>query len=446
LSDAPAGARFKARAGLLGVLGLLYASGCGGPYGTENYVGEAGPGLLILLLFALPWVWSVPMALATAELSCLRPVEGGYYRWVREIFGEYWGFQAGTWAVIASLLDNALYPALFGKSLLHWFPDIPWWQQNLAAVGFIFILTFLNYRGIEIVGATSVFLSLFLMAPLLWIVVAGCLHARFNPLVPFRAPGVDGLAGFGSGLALAMWFYSGMTEISTAAEEIKRPARTIPLGLALIVPIIILSYAAPTLAGLSAVGQWDQWTSGYYMEIGRILGGHVLETWAFLGSIASYMVIFLAYLVWYSRLTWAMAEDHYLPRILTRLHPRYGTPYFTLLGYAFVYSFLVWFPFERLLVVDMWVTGAYSITTLALLARLRSRSRPDHTGFRVPGGKLGAWIVLILPTATWVVALYATARQDWPAGTAALLSGSIIYAVLRFLRRDGPVAGTRSAT
>src|SRR5262249_39679830 len=104
--------RFKARAGLLAVMGLLYASGCGGPYGAEPYVGQTGPGLIILLLFALPWFWSVPMALATAELSTRRPVEGGYYRWVREIFGEYWGFQAGAWAIIASFLDNALYPVL----------------------------------------------------------------------------------------------------------------------------------------------------------------------------------------------------------------------------------------------------------------------------------------------------------------------------------------------
>ncbi|OLD64245.1 MAG: hypothetical protein AUI47_06970 [Acidobacteria bacterium 13_1_40CM_2_68_5] len=438
MSDAPPGARFKARAGLIGVMGLLYASGCGGPYGTENYIGQTGPGLLILLLFVLPWFWSVPMALATAELSCLRPVEGGYYRWIREIFGEYWGFQAGTWAIIASFLDNALYPALFGKSLVHWFPDISWWQQNLAAVGFILILTFLNYRGIEIVGATSVFLSLFLMAPLVWIIIAGVLHARFNPLVPFRAPGVDGLRGFGSGLALAMWFYSGMTEISTAAEEIKRPARTIPLGLALVVPIIVLSYAAPTLAGLAAVGHWETWTSGYFAEIGRILGGQVLETWAFLGSVASYMVIFLAYLVWYSRLTWAMSEDRSLPRFLSRLHPRYGTPYVALLCYAVIYSILVWVPFERLLVLDMWVTGAYCTTTLALLVRLRSRSDLKHTGFRVPGGRLGAWTVVLLPALTWVVALYATARKDWLAGTVALLTGSKIYAIMQLARPRRP--------
>jgi len=435
LSDAPPAGRFKARAGLLAVMGLIYASGCGGPYGTEDYIGQVGPGLTILLLFVLPWVWSVPMALATAELSTRRPVEGGYYRWVREIFGEYWGFQAGAWAIIASFLDNALYPVLFGKSLVHWFPDMPSWQQNLAAVGFILVLTFLNYRGIEIVGATSVFLSLFLMAPLVWIVVVGALHAHFNPFVPFRAPGVDGLDGFGSGLALAMWYYSGMTEISTAAEEVKRPASTIPLALVLIVPIIILSYSAPTLAGLAAVGHWEGWTSGYFSEIGRLLGGRPLETWTFLGSVASYMVIFLAYLVWYSRLCWAMAEDRSLPRILSRLHPRYGTPYVALLLYAAIYSVLVWVPFERLLVVDMWVTGAYCTLTLALLVRLRSRAPEPISGFQVPGGKAGAWVVVLLPACTWVLALYATARQDWFAGTIALLTGSVIYAIMKLVRR-----------
>ena len=439
MSDAPPAGRFKARAGLLAVMGLIYASGCGGPYGTEDYIGQVGPGLTILLLFVLPWFWSVPMALATAELSTRRPVEGGYYRWVREIFGEYWGFQAGAWAIIASFLDNALYPVLFGKSLAHWFPDMPSWQQNLAAVGFILVLTFLNYRGIEIVGATSVFLSLFLMAPLVWIVIVGALHARFNPFVPFRAAGVDGLDGFGSGLALAMWYYSGMTEISTAAEEVKRPARTIPLALVLIVPIIILSYSAPTLAGLAAVGDWEGWTSGYFAEIGRVLGGRPLETWTFLGSVASYMVIFLAYLVWYSRLCWAMAEDRSLPRILSRLHPRYGTPYVALLLYAAIYSVLVWVPFERLLVVDMWVTGAYCTLTLALLVRLRSRAPEPISGFQVPGGKAGAWVVVLLPACTWVVALYATARQDWFAGTIALLTGSVIYAIMKLVRRRGTV-------
>jgi len=439
LSGPPGGHQFKARAGLISVMALIYASGCGGPYGTEDYIAQTGPGLMVLLLFVTPWLWGVPMALATAELSCMRPVEGGYYRWVREIFGEFWGFQAGGWTIIASLLDNALYPVLFGKALLYWFPDLPSWQQGLAAVGFVLVLTFVNYRGIQIVGATSVFLTLFLIAPLFWIVGAGFLNARFNPLVPFRAPGIDGLEGFGSGMALAMWFYSGMSEISTAAEEVRRPERTIPLALLLVVPIIVLSYTAPLIAGLAAVGDWQNWNSGHFAVIGESLGGRALGTWAFLGSVAGFMVIFLAYMVWYSRLTWAMAEDRSLPRILTRLHPRYGTPYVSLLCYAAVYSVLVWIPFDRLLVLDMWVTGAYSTSILALLVRLRSRGGNRPAGFQVPGGKLGAWLVVLLPATTWVVVLLATAREDWVAGSAALLAPTLIYAIIKRVRRSQSV-------
>lgn len=439
MSESASSHQFKARAGLLSVMALIYASGCGGPYGTENYVAQTGPGLMLLLLFVTPWLWGVPMALATAELASMRPVEGGYYRWVREIFGNFWGFQVGAWTIIASFLDNALYPVLFGKALLYWFPDLPSWQQNLAAVGFVLVLTFVNYRGIQIVGATSVFLTLFLIAPLVWIVAAGLLNARFNPLVPFRAPGVGGFDGLGSGMALVMWLYSGMSEISTAAEEIKRPGRTIPLALVLVVPIIVMSYTLPVIAGLTAIGGWQGWNSGQFSVIGELLGGKVLGTWAFLGGVAGYMVIFMAYMVWYSRLTWAMAEDRSLPPVLTRLHPRYQTPYVSLLVYAAVYSVLVWIPFERLLVVDMWVTGAYCTSILATLVRLRSRGDQGHVGFRVPGGKVVAWLVVLLPAATWGTVLLTTAREDWKAGTVALLAPALVYFIMTRVRRSQTV-------
>ena len=113
------GACCRPRAGLLMTIGLLYASACGGPYGTEDFVVRTGPGLLLALLCAAAWLWGVPVALATAELSTMRPIEGGYYRWVREFLGEFWGFQAGVWSLLSSVLDNTLYPLLFGSALRY---------------------------------------------------------------------------------------------------------------------------------------------------------------------------------------------------------------------------------------------------------------------------------------------------------------------------------------
>ena len=160
------------RAGLLAAVGLLYASACGGPYGTEDYVATTGPGLLIALLVLAAGLWGVPLALATAELSARKPIEGGYYRWVREYMGEFWGYQAGVWSLFSSVLDNALYPVLFASALQFLFPDIGAFGRWLAAAAFVWILIWLNVRGIRLVGIAAIGLNAFLIAPLVVLVVA----------------------------------------------------------------------------------------------------------------------------------------------------------------------------------------------------------------------------------------------------------------------------------
>jgi amino acid transporter len=428
--------RFQARVSLLSVVGLLYASACGGPYGTEDYVVQTGPGLMILLLLAAPWLWGVPMAFATAELSAARPVEGGYYVWIRDLLGPFWGFQAGVWSLISSFLDNALYPVLFAKALTYWFPEAFAGPFNrwLAAVGFIAALTYLNFRGIRIVGTAAVVLNIFLIAPVIWIVAAGLLNARHNPLVPFMAPGIDPWEGVGAGLVLSIWFYSGYTEVSTAAEEIRDPARNIPLALLLVTPLVIASYAAPTLAGLAAVGGWETWSSGEFARIGEALGGPLLGHWAFLASVASFTVIFMAYVLWWSRLGWALAADRTLPRFLARLHPRYGTPHRVLLCYAVIYAALAALPFEDLLVLDVWAFGAYDLLILIAVLRGRTALAVRPPGFRIPGGRAGVWINLLVPGITWLAVLCTTERHNLLPGAAVLLSGSVLWVARRLLR------------
>jgi amino acid transporter len=435
--------RFQAQAGPLAVVGLVYAAACGGPYGTEDYVASTGPGLMILLLFLAPWLWGVPIALATAELSSLLPIEGGYYRWTRVILGDFWGFQAGALSLMSSCLDNALYPVLFAKALPLWFPGVfeTGLARWLAAVGFIAMLTALNLRGIKLVGGTAVGLNLFLMAPLIWFIVAAAFNVRHHPFVPFALSGTRPLGGLGAGLALAIWFYSGYTEISTVCEEIRQPSRTIPLALLIVTPLVVLSYALPTMAGLAVDDGWQAWAAGQFAVIGERLGGKLLGHWLFLASVASFTVIFMSYLLLWSRLGWALAADHKLPSVFARLHPRYGTPYRILMVYAVVYAALAVLSFERLLEANVWVFGAYDLLLLAAAGRGRRKLRAWSGGFRIPGGKVGVWINTVVPALTWLVVVYTTAadRLVAVAGTVALLLPSLIYLVMRAARRHKTV-------
>jgi amino acid transporter len=434
------GTGFRSRAGLLSVVGLLFASTCGGPYGTEDFVSRVGPGLFIVLLFATPWLWGIPTALASAELASRESVEGGYYRWARTHLGEFWGFQSGLLSVLSSILDNALYPLLFARALAFVVPGMGPFEVWLTAVAFIVALTWVNHRGLVLTGATAVVLNVFLMAPMVWLVVAALGRIRFHPLEPFHVSTSADFAGdLGASVALALWLYSGYGEVSTVGGEIHRPRRTIPLGLLLVTPLVILSYSAPVLAGLVAVGGWEHWRSGEFAALGAELGGPLLGQWAFFGNVASQAVIFLTYLLWMSRIAWSMAADRNLPHWLSRLHPKHGTPYRILWLYALVYGVMVMLPFEALLVADMWVSGAYTMILHATLVRARSTAAPPKSDeFRVPGGKVGLWLTALVPGATWLLFLTLTAREHAVVGIGLLLVGPVLWVVGQRVLRFGP--------
>lgn len=61
-------------------------------------------------MFVFPWVYSIPIALVSAELCTAFPHDGGYTVWVKEAFGFTLAFQEGYWSWISGVVDNAMYP------------------------------------------------------------------------------------------------------------------------------------------------------------------------------------------------------------------------------------------------------------------------------------------------------------------------------------------------
>src|SRR5713101_9019227 len=121
---------------------VLYAYCAGGPFGFEAMISTSGPGMALIFILVVPWLFSVPVALATAEMSTAMPVEGGFYRWTRAAFGNFWGFQCGWWNWTGSFLMWSSY----GVVLADYVAQVaPWLTGNAKWAGACLVLCLLSY-------------------------------------------------------------------------------------------------------------------------------------------------------------------------------------------------------------------------------------------------------------------------------------------------------------
>jgi len=118
----------------------------------EDAVGAGGPLIVLLGILILPWLWSLPTALMTAELSTAMPEDGGYVVWVEKAFGRFWGFQEGWLSWLCSFADNALYPVMFVDYLAYLRGDMAPLERWLIGAALIGAITWLNIRGTRLVG------------------------------------------------------------------------------------------------------------------------------------------------------------------------------------------------------------------------------------------------------------------------------------------------------
>src|SRR5882762_11276405 len=294
----------------------------GGPFGLEDMATTSGPGMTLIYLLVIPFFWCIPVSLVSAELTTAMPVEGGFYRWVRVGFGNLWGFLAGWWNWSASFLLGSVYAVQFADYLSFYFPDLTGWRHWIVSLAMVGVIAYINVLGIQMVGKFATALELFILLPVLVLVVIGLAKWHHNPFVPAIPPHQPPFHVFGVGLALGLWLYSGYEQLSTVAEEVDNPQRSYPRALALVVPLSIATYFLPTLTGLAALGDWQNWHTGHFSEVATLIGGSWLGTWLTLAATVANIALLNSTVLTTTRMPFAMAEDGYLPAALTRKHPR----------------------------------------------------------------------------------------------------------------------------
>jgi amino acid transporter len=437
----PVSPRLRRELGFLPLLAVLFFNVSGGPYGIEDTVGVFGPGLVLLLLVLTPFIWSLPVALVMAELASALPEEGGYVAWVRRAFGPFWGFQVGWWSWVNSFVDVAVFPALFADYLRFWWPGMSTLERWIVVLAFVWVLTGLNLVGVRVTGWTAAALGVIVLAPVTVFTAVAAGQARHLPWVPF-ANEQQGLAtGLGLGLATMMWNYSGWDTPTTCLGETRSPTTTFTRVVRVALPVIALGYVLPVAAALSATGNWSEWRTGYLPDLAEAIGGPWLAGLVMLGALLASAGLFLSLLLTNSRLPFALAMDGQMPAALARVHPRFGTPWVSVIVSSACYCIFAYWSFKELIVLDIWLYSLTLLLELAAFVALRMREPDLPRPWRVGGGVTGLWVAAALPAGCGVLAMATAGWMDTLVGVLAALTGPLAYWAGRFRRSAGRASG-----
>ena len=419
------------RIGLVPFVAVLFAYCTGGPFGVESMIATSGPGVALIFLLLVPLLFSVPIALAAAEMATIMPVEGGFYRWSRAALGDFWGFQAGWWNWTGSFLMSAAYGVAMADYTENWIALHSRLEHWLLAFFFLLVVAGINILGIRVVGELTVALLAVMFVPLVIFVTIGYHHAQFNPFLPWFPAGRPWREAYGVGLAIALWSYAGYEQLSTVIEEVKEPARNFPLGLAIAVPLAVVSYFFPFSAGLAALGNWQKWETGYLVTAARLVGGEWLGTAMFVGAVIGTFVLLESTILSVTRVPLTMAEDGYLHPALAKVSEKFGTPVRSILLSTGFCAVLAVFSLPQLIAVYAWARMATSFLTLLSFWQMRRKFADAPRSFRAPGGTKAAVAMVLVPTLlfAWAMINSDPATRLW--GILTLVSGPVAYAWVR---------------
>jgi basic amino acid/polyamine antiporter, APA family len=349
------------------------------------------------LVFVVAGIVFAATAATYAEGTARFPEAGGSASFSRHAFDEIVSFTAG-WAQMLVYVVTVAVSAFFVPHYLSifWEPlrTNPWDIVGGAIV--IVVLVVLNVVGVQEAARLSITLAVVDFATQVLLVIVG-FALVFSPAVL-----VDnvhwGIAPTWSNLAIsipvAMLAYTGVETVSNLAEEARDPVRTVPNAYKLVAGAVFAIYFTLPLVALSALpvqeidGQLTTLLAlppedggfandpilGVVENIG--LEGRLLDVAKIYVGILAATILFIATnagVIGASRITYSMATYRQLPEALRRLHPRFKTPWLSLVLFAGIAPILLILPGDVNFIGTLYSLGATLSFTIAHASIVRIR-------------------------------------------------------------------------
>lgn len=355
--------------------------------GPASFIAYLLCGLLVILIM-----------LCFAEVGSRITTTGGAYAYVENAFGPLAGFLMNTlfWFGFCCLSDAAVINVLTDMIAI-WLPafSIPY-ARVIFFTAVYGLLCVINIRGVKHGSAFAVTATILKLTPLILLVLIGLFSISPHNLVIKTWPGIKNIGE----TSLVLFFaFMGTESALSVSGEIKNPKKNIPKGIFMAITGILLMYLLIQFVSLGVLGdQLSTFKDAPLASLASKLIGPVGGTIILITSVVSMLGMLSGDILATPRILFAASKDKLLPEFLGRVHPRFATPYWSIIVYCGVgLIFASSGGFKQLAVLAS--SSVLIIYLAVVLATIRLRYKKDIAekgSFKIPGGL----IIPILATIT----------------------------------------------
>src|SRR3954469_23026833 len=387
---------------------------------------QAGPAIVVS--YVLAGLACAFAALCYAEFAAMIPISGSAYTYAYATLGEIFGWMIG-WDLILEYAVGSMTVAVgwsgyFQRILAGFGVHLPAWMSaspdptagtlvNLPSIVIVLGIMVLLVVGVRESARFNAAMVTVKLAAVAFFIVIGFSYVKpqnWSPFMPY------GFSGVMTGAAVVFFAYIGFDAVSTTAEEAKNPSRDLPIGIisSLVICTLLYLIVAGILTGIVPVVQYKSDMQFLNAPVGYALAV-IHKDWAAglvsAGAVAGITSVLLVMLMSQPRIFFAMSRDRLLPAGVSRVHPRFRTPYITTIITCVIVAGVAGFVPINVLgeMTSIGTLFAFVVVSLAVIV-LRIRRPEARRPFRVPGGfvipTLGVlaciYLMVSLSVMTWV--------------------------------------------
>jgi len=426
----------KTRHALAIVVGIIIGSGIF--LVPREMMAAVGTPAQVYVVWIVGGLLSLFGAMSYAEVAAMKPRVGGEYAFLHDAYGPLTAFlYTWTWTTIAKPASIATIAvglmrvlgtfAVFGF-LGHTAAGPLLWSQVLALAA-TWLITGLNIVS-TLESANVQTLLTWLKIAMILLIAGLCFFAAhgggsWSHFGTQFAGARGGFAGFMVALIAALWAYDGWSDVSQMAGEVAQPQRALPLalvgGVAIVGVLYMLTNAAVQyVLPAAAIAASERPAADALLRVVGAAGAGIVS----IGMAISICATFVGSTLSGARVTFAAARDGLLPRAVGAIHPRFRTPWVSLLLQGGISSLLLLAVgrFQALFELAIFSEWLFYALTTATVFVFRVREPDTPRPYRVTGYPVVP-AVFILAALVLLVFSFMDQPRNSIAGTVVILCG-----------------------